>query len=246
MLLSSVLTAPINGRCRESIWGWEEHMHADPLIRQSLEIWITRFLNGGIHYHDLMAATARMRSWDDWGPEWMRLAAQHESLAEDAWRQGRRITAVQAYQTAARYYHMAYFIYTRDPEIHDRGLRKMLECYDRILEYLEPKVEKVTIPFEETHFVGLFSRPNSPQPPPVVILIPGLDSTKETRPEGRRSFLRRNSSTSTRPQPTRSRCVASTRSSRRRRPLARASARTLPSSTRLRTTRTRVRSSSRR
>lgn len=166
-------------------------MHADPLIRQSLEIWITRFLNGGIHYHDLMAATARMRSWDDWGPEWMRLAAQHESLAEDAWRQGRRITAVQAYQTAARYYHMAYFIYTRDPEIHDRGLRKMLECYDRILEYLEPKVEKVTIPFEETHFVGLFSRPNSPQPPPVVILIPGLDSTKETRHEGRRSFLRR-------------------------------------------------------
>ncbi len=166
-------------------------MHADSLIKQTLEIWMTRFVNGGIHYYDLMTATRRMHSWDDWGPEWTRMAAMHESLAEEAWEQGRRVSAVQAYHTAARYYHMAYFIFTRDPEVHDKGLRKMLECYDRILPYLEPRVEKVTIPFEDTHFVGLFSRPNSAQPPPVVILIPGLDSTKETRHEGRRGMLRR-------------------------------------------------------
>ena len=166
-------------------------MHADPLIKETLEIWTTRFLNGGIHYYDLMTATARMRTWDDWGPEWTRLAVMHESLAEEAWEQGRQISAVQAFHTASRYYHMAYFIYTRDPEIHDAGLQKMLECYDRILDYLEPKVEKVTIPFEDTHFVGLFSRPNTAQPPPAVILIPGLDSTKETRHEGRRRMLRR-------------------------------------------------------
>lgn len=166
-------------------------MHTDPLINQTLEIWMPRFLNGGIHYYDLMAATARMRSWDDWGPEWLRMAAMHESLADEAWGEGHRLSAVQAYQTAFRYYHMAYFIYTRDPNIHDTGLRKMLECYGRVLEYLEPKVTKVTILFEDTHFVGLFSRPNSAQSPPVVILIPGLDSTKETRHEARRGLLRR-------------------------------------------------------
>ncbi|OGO20554.1 MAG: hypothetical protein A2Z14_02420 [Chloroflexi bacterium RBG_16_48_8] len=165
--------------------------HPDPLIQETLDVWMPRFLNGGIHYYDIQKATGRMKSWDDWGPEWTKMAEMHEALAEEAWQAGRRISSVQAFQTAARYYHMAYFIYTRDPEVHDRGLRKMLECYDRILGYMEPSVEKVTIPFEDTFFVGLFSRPKTESPPPVVIFIPGLDSTKEGRHNARGTYMRR-------------------------------------------------------
>jgi 2,6-dihydroxypseudooxynicotine hydrolase len=165
--------------------------HSDPLIQEALDVWMPRFLNGGIHWYDILTATGRMQSWDDWGPEWTRLAQMHERLGIEAMEKGQRISAVQALQTAARYYHMAYFIYTRDAEIHNQGLRKMLECYDRIREYMEPAIEKVTIPFEDTYFVGLFSRPKIEEPPPVVILIPGLDSTKESRHNARGGFLRR-------------------------------------------------------
>jgi dipeptidyl aminopeptidase/acylaminoacyl peptidase len=165
--------------------------HPDPTIQEALDIWMPRFLNGGIHYYDIETATGRMKTWDDWGPEWTKMAQMHEALGEETWAQGREFSAVRAFETAARYYHMAYFIYTRDPEIHNQGLLKMLACYDRIRDYLEPPVEKVTIPFEDTYFVGLFSRPKSETPPPVVIFIPGLDSTKESRHNARGNYLRR-------------------------------------------------------
>ena len=89
-----------------------------------------------------------MRTWDDWGPEWTKMAEIHEELAEEAWQNGRRISAVQAFLTAARYYHLSYFVSVRDPELHNKGLHKMLECHGRVLEYMKPPVEKVTIPFE--------------------------------------------------------------------------------------------------
>jgi len=166
-------------------------MHPDPLIQQMFDIWLPRFINGGIHYFDLITATDRMRTWDDWGPEWAKMARVHEALAEEAWEKGRRISAVQAFLTAARYYHLSYFVYTRDAAIHEQGLLKMVECYERVLPYLEPAVEKVRIAFEDTYLVGLFSRPRTETAPPVVILIPGLDSTKEGRHNGRGNFLRR-------------------------------------------------------
>lgn len=166
-------------------------MHPDPLIRQVLDTWMPRFLNGDVPYDDIRRTVARMRTWDDWGPEWTRTAAMHEDLATRAWDAGRKITAVQAFQIAAACYHMAFFIYTRDPELHARGLRKMIECHDRALPFMEPRVEKVRVPFESTPLVGLFSRPRTDARPPVVIFIPGLDSTKETRHRGRGGYLKR-------------------------------------------------------
>ncbi len=150
-----------------------------------------RFLGGGIHYNDILWTVARVRTWDDWGPEWMGAAASHEARAGEAWAAGRRITAVEAWQTASAYYHMAYFIYVRDLSLHARGLRKMVECHDRALPFMEPRVEKVTIAFEDTFLVGLFSRPGNASRPPVVLFIPGLDSTKEGRHRARGGYLRR-------------------------------------------------------
>ncbi len=166
-------------------------MHDDPIIRQVLETWMPRFLNGGVYYHDILSTVARMRTWDDWGPEWIKTAAMHEELAEKAWSANRRITAVQAFLNAAACYHTGYHIYMRDRAVHDHGLRKMLECYGRALPFMEPKIEKVKVPFENSHLVGLFTRPRGDVPPPVVILIPGLDSTKETRHNARGAFARR-------------------------------------------------------
>lgn len=165
--------------------------HQDPLIQEALEVWMPRFLNGGIDFSDIQRTVGRMRSWDDWGPQWVAAAEVMEQHALEAWDAGRRLTAVQLTQRASAYYHMAYFIYTRDPEVHDRGLRKMIECHDRVLESMEPPVEKVRVPFEDSHLVALVSLPRGVERPPVVIFIPGLDSTKETRHQARGGYLRR-------------------------------------------------------
>lgn len=165
--------------------------HADPIIQEALDVWTPRFLAGGIYLDDLVQTVGEMATWDEWAPAWMEAAERHEQLAVAAWDAGRRVSAVPAFVTASRYYHMAYFTYTRDADLHDRGLAKMLECHDRVLDLMDPPVEKVSIPFEQSRLAGLLSTPRGVERAPVVILIPGLDSTKETRHSGRGPYLRR-------------------------------------------------------
>lgn len=165
--------------------------HPDPVIQEVLDVWTPRFLVGGIYHDDLLRTVGKVATWDEWGPAWMAVAQVHERLAAEAWASGRRVSAVHAFLTASRYYHMAYFIYTRDPDLHANGLAKMLQCHDQVLDLMEPSVEKVSIPFEDTRLVGLLSKPRGVERAPVVVFIPGLDSTKETRHAGRAAYLRR-------------------------------------------------------
>ncbi len=166
--------------------------HDDPLIQQVLDTWLPRFLNGsGAFFDDVRWTVERMRSWDDWGPEWLKTAAEREALAEEAWAAGHLFSAVQLFESACNYYHIGYHVYTRDPAAHHHGMHKMIAIHERILPLLEPAVEKVKIPFEHTHLLGLFSRPRTPERPPVVIMIPGLDSTKENRHRGAPAYLKR-------------------------------------------------------
>lgn len=166
-------------------------LHDDPVVQEVLDIWTARFLAGQIPLGDLTATVERIDDWSDWGREWMRTAAIHEDLATQAWEEGRRVSAVASLLTATRCYHVAYFLSVDDVELHNRGLAKMLECHDRALPHLEPAVEKVVIPFPDTDLAGLLSLPRGSGPHPLVILLPGLDSTKETRHGGRGALLRR-------------------------------------------------------
>ncbi len=163
--------------------------HPDPVVQEVLDCWLPRFLAAGIEVGDIDAAVANVSTWTDWGPEWMRIAAVHEDLAHEAWAEGRRFTSIAEFGMAAKCYHLSYFISVDDVELHERGLLKMIECYDRVIE--SERVEKVEIPFEDTHILGLFSKPAGAENPSVVIVLPGLDSTKETRHSGRQGLIKR-------------------------------------------------------
>jgi 2,6-dihydroxypseudooxynicotine hydrolase len=165
--------------------------HPDPQIQEVLDIWAARFLAGQIPLGDLTATVGRVEEWSDWGPEWMKTARVHEEMGETALEEGRRVSSVASFLTAARCYHLSYFLSVDDEEAHNQGLAKMVECHDRVLPYQEPPVEKITIPFPEADLVGLLSTPRGEDPAPVVIVLPGLDSTKETRHGGRSPLLRR-------------------------------------------------------
>lgn len=165
--------------------------HADPEVQEVLDIWMARFLASQIPLGDITSTLARIGAWPDWGSEWMATALVHEELAEAAWDEGRRLSAVAAFLTAARCYHMAYFLTVHDEDLHRRGMAKMVECHDRVLEHQDPPVEKISIPFPDGDLAGLITIPRTETPAPVVILLPGLDSTKETRHGGRGALLRR-------------------------------------------------------
>lgn len=163
----------------------------DPLVERVLDVWTPRFLRVGVEPMDLAATAARIETWDDWCPQWLETAAMHEKLAEEWLDLDDELSAADALQRASIYYHVAAFVYFRDLELHDYGYRKMVETYDRSLELVPGRIEKVRFPFEGSELVGLLSKPAGVERPAVVILIPGLDSSKEGRHAGRRAFLDR-------------------------------------------------------
>lgn len=165
--------------------------HPDPKVQEVLDIWAARFLHSGVPLGDLTGTVQRIETWPDWGPAWMETARIHEEMGEQALDEGRSISAVGFFLGASRSYHLSYFLSVDDDEAHMRGLSKMVECHDRVLPYLEPKVEKISIPFPEADLAGLLSVPSGEEPVPVVFFLPGLDSTKEQRHGGRGTLLRR-------------------------------------------------------
>ncbi len=60
-------------------------------------------------------------------------------------------------------------------EAADRSVAALREAY----RLLDPLAERVEIPFEGTKMVGNLRRPAGAERPPLVLLLPGLDSTKE-------------------------------------------------------------------
>lgn len=165
--------------------------HPDPVIQEVLDIWTARFLAGGIGIGDLNRTLSRISAWGDWGPEWTKTAAEHEARADHAEEAGQIQSATEAYLTASKYYHLAYFLSVDDVDLHHHGLNKMVACHDRVLDRQRPAVEKVAIPYLDGPLLGLLSTPPGPGPAPVVIVLPGLDSTKETRHAGRAALLNR-------------------------------------------------------
>lgn len=163
----------------------------DPLVDRVLEVWTPRFLRVGVSPTDLAATTARIETWDDWCPRWIETATMHEKLAEEWLEADDELSAADALQRASIYYHVSAFVYFRDLDLHEHGYRKMVETYERSLDLVPGTIEKVRFPFEDIELVGLLSGPAGVERPPVVILIPGLDSSKEGRHAGRRAFLER-------------------------------------------------------
>ena len=162
--------------------------HPDPIVREVIDVWLPRFLGGGISLGDLTNTLRRVETWADWGREWMATGAIHETRAAEA--AGRAKTAADAWESAARCHHLAYFLSVRDPVVHDEGLERMLACYGRAMPGLLPPVEKVAIEGPDgLRMVALLSvvRPGAP----VVIVLPGLDSTKETRHSARGGWMSR-------------------------------------------------------
>ncbi|HJS71451.1 MAG TPA: alpha/beta fold hydrolase [Acidimicrobiia bacterium] len=165
--------------------------HPNPAVQEVLDIWASRFLHSGIPLGDLTGTVAKVNTWSDWGPQWMATARVHEEMGERALEEGRTISAVASFLHASKAYHLSYFLSVDDEEAHLHGMAKMVETHDRALPYMEPKVEKIGIPFPEGDLPGLLSVPGDDGPAPLVIFLPGLDSTKEQRHGGRGPLLRR-------------------------------------------------------
>jgi 2,6-dihydroxypseudooxynicotine hydrolase len=159
--------------------------------------WRPRFVANGIDVNDFDDTAARTTDWKQWGPNWMAVGEMHEELGRDAEQRGRRLSAAQAYQRAAWCYHLGKFLWFEDVRLHGELRDRSVAVYRKALPHLDPPAERLEIPFEGHFIPGNIRRPSDERNPPLVLLVPGLDSSKEELFAIEEEFLRRGLATLT-------------------------------------------------
>jgi hypothetical protein len=163
----------------------------DDRLTAAISHWGPRFTTNGVAVADFERVTGALESWDDWCAAWSAVGFEHEELAREAAADGRRRSAGQHYAQAAVYYHFAKFLFVQDLDQMRTAHSAAVRCLTAALPNLDPPGRRVEIPFEGSRLVGVLRLPAGDGPHPVVIMIPGLDSTKEEFRSTEALFLER-------------------------------------------------------
>ena len=151
----------------------------DPRVASAIAHWAPRFVANGVLLADFQEVTAGIARWEDWCRVWCHRAAVHERLGREALEQGWKLTAGEHLARAAVYYHFAKFVFVIDADQLRAAHAKAVECKTLALPHLRPPGERVAIPFAGKMLAGVLRKPAGDARLPVVIMISGLDSTKE-------------------------------------------------------------------
>jgi 2,6-dihydroxypseudooxynicotine hydrolase len=140
-----------------------------------------RLIAAGVDYNDLLQIVGRCEAQgEDWGALWEEFGTMHEAIGEEALRDGRTITAGTALARAAVYFHVAQATNHHDLERKERLQQRQHDVYRKAMPYLRPPVQAVQVPYRGSSFPGYLRLPEgAPRPVPCVIMLAGLDSTKE-------------------------------------------------------------------
>ncbi len=163
----------------------------DPRVQSAIDNWAPRMVTQGIDYNDFVRTTARIETWEQWLGEWSATGEFHLGLAREAQDEGRERTAGEAYVRAALCFHFAKYVWVLDGE---RNRETTIRARDALYEahrLLDPGAERIEAQVDGARIFANLRRPRDPARAPLVILIPGLDSTKEEFFNFERVFLDR-------------------------------------------------------
>jgi dienelactone hydrolase len=155
-------------------------MARDERVQAAIDNWYPRFVANGVDINDFQRVTSGLERWDDWCGAWSEWGAAHACLGEKAEADGFYRSAGQHFWQAAMMYHFGKFMFFHKPKEFRAAHQQVIGLYDRALPYFDPPGERVEIPYDESASIpGILRKPAHIPKPPVVILIPGLDSVKE-------------------------------------------------------------------
>jgi pimeloyl-ACP methyl ester carboxylesterase len=159
--------------------------------------WRPRFVANGIDVNDFDQTVEKTTDWKDWGPNWLAVGQMHEELGREAQQHGRVLSAAQAFQRAAWCYHLGKFLWFEDRAMHADLRERSVSVYREALPQLDPPGERLEIPFEGRFIPSHLRRPLRSERVPLVLIVPGLDSSKEELFAIEDEFLRRGMATLT-------------------------------------------------
>src|SRR5215831_863355 len=151
----------------------------DEQVRSAIANWGPRFTAQGVDPNDFARVTGGLERWEDWLGAWCANGDAHAALAADAAGRGRDRTAGEAWIRAALSYHFGKFVWMLDMARHDLAAGRAVAAMASAHRLLDPTAERIEVPFGGAAMVGNLRRPPGVERPPLVLLIAGLDSTKE-------------------------------------------------------------------
>lgn len=147
----------------------------------------SRAVAGGIDPNEYDLVTGQLQSLRAWPEAFAEAGRRHQLRATAAEADGRSVTAGEAYLDAAAWFHFA----TTVPSAERDGHRLAADAMLRALAHLDPTAHRL----EGQRFVGILRRPIGVVHAPMVLIVPGLDSSKEEFHSLGEAFLRRGAAT---------------------------------------------------
>jgi dipeptidyl aminopeptidase/acylaminoacyl peptidase len=167
----------------------------DERIQAAVANWAPRFLAQGVDPNDFARVTAPLERWEQWLDAWVANGDLHAALARDAERSRHHLTAGRAWVRAALSYHFAKFVWMVDLQRHRQAADRAVAALRRAHALLDPTAERLAVPFGAATMAATLRRPQDGGRPPLVLLLPGLDSTKEEFFNWEGEFLERGMAT---------------------------------------------------
>jgi pimeloyl-ACP methyl ester carboxylesterase len=167
----------------------------DARVRGAIDHWAPRFIAMGVDYNDFVRTTGRIERWEDWLDAWTAVAEEHLELAADAEAAGRARSAGEAYLHAALCLHFGKFVWVLDADRHRAATERAIAAMAKAHGFLDSTAERIEARLGGGLLAANLRRPASETRPPLVILIPGLDSTKEEFFHWENAFLTRGMAT---------------------------------------------------
>ena len=138
-----------------------------------------RFLAEGVHYRDMMDIRGEIASMDQWCSVWSAWGNQAEERADRALDAGLTRTAATELARASTYYFFAQYLLWDDAESKRAAHGNCVRTFRRAAQYLDPPQRPVDIPYGDITLPGYLTLPTGARKPPLVVLLGGLDTTKE-------------------------------------------------------------------
>ena len=167
----------------------------DARVQAAINNWGPRFTSQGVDYNDFARTTQGLERWDEWPGAWAATGDMHAELAQEAEGAGYSLSAGEAWIRAGLCYHFGKFVWTSDMDIYrtisDKAIRSIYAGH----KHLDPSAERLEIPLDGITMAANLRHPVGLERPPLVVVLPGLDSTKEEFFNWENVFLQRGMAT---------------------------------------------------
>jgi dipeptidyl aminopeptidase/acylaminoacyl peptidase len=154
------------------------HVQAQDFLDSMYRLFTWRIASH-VPYWDFEQIRREIKTWEDWLPTWTRWAERHAALGDEALARGRTVTAGEAYVRAGLFYHWGTFVTVEDQAAFRGALEAAARVWAKAAPLVDPPFEMIEVPFEGSRLPGYLRKPAHEERPPLVVLLPGADSTKE-------------------------------------------------------------------